>query len=111
METLELKYTDDEGTPEKTREEVRPGSPYIVFSTKPSIQIVLDNPTQRSGMFRITTGVSEADTVQSLTEKICKIIGLKGMWIYFVFLILILKLRITFLITKNHHMAKQLFIY
>lgn len=73
-----MKYTDEEGTSEKTREEVCPGSPYIVFSTKPSVQIVLDNPTQRSGMFRITTGISEADTVQSLTEKISKILGLKG---------------------------------
>lgn len=73
-----IKYTDDSDAPEKTREEVRPGNPYIGFSTKPSVTVVLDNPTQRSGMFRITTGICNGDTTKEFSEKVAKIIGLKG---------------------------------
>lgn len=78
METLEIKFTDDEFAPEKTREEVRPGNPYIVFSTRPFVEVTLDNPVQRSGLFRITTGISDNDSTKHFIEKISKIVGLKG---------------------------------
>lgn len=78
LETLEIKYTDDPSAPEKTREEVRPGSPFISFSVAPHVPVELVNPTERSGLFQVNTIISEGDTVQSLREKLAKIIGLKS---------------------------------
>lgn len=78
MEHLDIKYTDDEDASEKTREEVCPGSPFIVFSAKLSVPIVLENPVPRSGHFTITSEISDGDTTKSLTDKIARIVGLKG---------------------------------
>ncbi|KAM8716260.1 hypothetical protein ACLKA7_003184 [Drosophila subpalustris] len=77
LDTLEVKYTDDPSAPEKTREEVRPGSPFIAFSVAPHVCVELINPVERSGLFQVNTIISEGDTVQSLREKLAKIIGLK----------------------------------
>ncbi|XP_023175082.2 leucine--tRNA ligase, cytoplasmic [Drosophila hydei] len=78
LESLEIKYTDDPSAPEKTREEVRPGSPFISFSVAPHVPVELVNPTERSALFQVNTIISEGDTVLSLREKISKIIGLKA---------------------------------
>lgn len=77
MDTLEIKYTDDPSAPEKTREEVRPGSPFINFSVAPNVSVELTNPVERSSLFQVNTIISEGDTTQSLREKLSKIIGLK----------------------------------
>ncbi|XP_034473062.1 leucine--tRNA ligase, cytoplasmic [Drosophila innubila] len=77
LDTLEIKYTDDASAPEKTREEVRPGSPFIAFSVAPHVSVELTNPIERSGLFQVNAIISEGDTVQSLREKLAKIIGLK----------------------------------
>lgn len=60
------------------REDVRPGSPYIVFSVKPSVAVVLDNPQQRSNLFRINLNVTDGETTASFTDKVAKVVGLKG---------------------------------
>lgn len=83
---ITIKCTDDPDVPEKTREEVRPGNPYIAFSTKPSVTVVIDNPIQRSGQFRITTGICDGDTTDAFTEKVAKNIGLKGTFFLFIYL-------------------------
>lgn len=78
LETLDIKCTDDKDANEKTKEEVCPGHPFIVFSSKPSVPIVLENPVPRSGLFTITSDISDGDTTQSLTDKIARVVGLKG---------------------------------
>lgn len=78
LESLDIRTTDEEGTPEKMREEVRPGSPYIVFSVKPSVAVVLDNPQQRSSLFRINSNITDAETTAKFTDKVAKVVGLKG---------------------------------
>ncbi|ALC38838.1 CG33123 [Drosophila busckii] len=78
LDTLEIKYTDDASAPEKTREEVRPGAPFISFSIAPHVSVEFINPTERSSLFQINTIISEGDTVESLREKLAKIIGLKS---------------------------------
>ncbi|EDV99142.1 leucine--tRNA ligase, cytoplasmic [Drosophila grimshawi] len=78
LDNLEIKYTDDPSAPEKTREEVRPGSPFICFSVAPHVSVELVNPTERSSLFQVNTIISEGDTVESLREKLAKILNLKS---------------------------------
>lgn len=78
METLDIKCTDEKGASEKTQDEVCPGHPFIVFSAKPSVAVVLDNPTPRSGLFTIKSEITNGDTTKTFNDKIAKIIGIKG---------------------------------
>jgi leucyl-tRNA synthetase len=77
IEELSVRYTDDPEAPEKTREEVRPAAPFIMFSVKPFVGVALENPTPRSGLFTVQLKVSEGDTTKTLKEKLAKEIGLK----------------------------------
>ncbi|XP_037957838.1 leucine--tRNA ligase, cytoplasmic [Teleopsis dalmanni] len=78
LDQLEVKYTDDSSAPEKTREEVRPGSPFIIFSIAPHVLVELVNPSERSGLFQVNTVISEGDSVETLRQRLAKIINLKG---------------------------------
>lgn len=78
LESLDIKFTDDPTASEKTKEEVRPGIPFIVYSTKPSVKVTLENPMPRSGMFTNFLNVSDGDTTQVLKEKLVKNLGLKA---------------------------------
>ncbi len=78
LESLEIKYTTESDAPDRNREEVRPGYPFIEFSCKPAVQITLDNPDQMSGLFRVNLTISDGDTTKSITEKLAKVIELKG---------------------------------
>lgn len=75
---IEVKYTDDPEAPEKTREEVRPGSPFIAFIIAPNVAVELVNPIERSGLFQVNTVICEGETVQQLTEKLAKMINFKA---------------------------------
>lgn len=77
IEQLEVKFTDDASAPEKLKEEVRPGTPFIVYTSKPSVRIDLENPVARSGMFSQFLNVSDGDTTDSLKLKLMKSLGLK----------------------------------
>lgn len=73
-----MKYTTESDAPDRNREEVRPGHPFIEFSTKPAVNVVFDNPMQMSGFFRVNLGISDGDTTKSILEKVAKVIELKG---------------------------------
>lgn len=72
---MEIHSTDEEITSEKLREETCPANPFIIFSLKPTVQVVLENPIPRSGLFTITSNISNGETTQSFTNKIAKIVG------------------------------------
>ncbi|KAL9925501.1 leucyl-tRNA synthetase isoform 1-T1 [Glossina fuscipes fuscipes] len=78
LDAVEIKYTDDLDAPEKTREEVRPGAPFISFSIAPHVPVAFVNPIERSGLFQVNTMVVEGETVKSLKEKLAKLIGFKA---------------------------------
>lgn len=78
MESLEVKYTTESDAPDRNREEVRPGHPFIEFSSKPAVMITLDNPIQLSGFFRLNLPISDGDTTKLIFEKVAKLIELKG---------------------------------
>lgn len=77
LESLEIRFTDDPAATEKMKEEVCPGIPFIVYSTKPSVKITLENPIPRSGLFTQHLNVSDGDTSKTLKEKLAKSLGLK----------------------------------
>lgn len=77
LDTLTIKYTDDPNVPEKTREEVRPGVPYIAFSIKPFVRIQLENPLPRSSLFTVTVNVVEGENVKALYEKVGRSLDMK----------------------------------
>lgn len=79
LETVAIRHTDEAGVPEKTREEVRPGSPYVAFSVAPFVTVKLDNPQQRSGLFSVHLNVMEAESSDTFTQKLAKQIGLKDL--------------------------------
>ena len=77
LESLEICFTDDPKADQKTRDEVRPGIPHIAYSTKPSVNVTLDNPVPRSGFFTQSLNISDGDTVKGLKEKLAKLLNLK----------------------------------
>lgn len=77
LESLDICFTDDKTATELMKEEVCPGLPHIVYTTKPSIKISIDNPTPRSGFFSQFLNVSDGDTTKGLREKLAKSLGLR----------------------------------
>ncbi|CRL00851.1 CLUMA_CG014102, isoform A [Clunio marinus] len=77
LECLEIRFTDDSTATEKTKEEVTPGNPFIIYTVKPSIKINVENPVPRSGMFTQFLNVSDGDTTTFLKQKLAKNLGLK----------------------------------
>lgn len=79
LEAIEIRFTDDPTATDKMKEEVRPGTPFIVYTTKPSVKITIENPIPRSGNFTQFLNVSDGDTTKGLKEKLAKSLGLKEM--------------------------------
>lgn len=77
LESLAVRFTDDATADQKMKEEVRPGVPFIVYTTKPSIKVNFENPVPRSGQFTQCLNVSQGDTVKDLKEKLAKAVNLK----------------------------------
>lgn len=78
LETLNIRFTDETDAPEKMKEEVRPGAPYIVFTVKPFVMVTLENPIERSGLFTVNLNLCEGDTCSIFREKLAKQIEFKA---------------------------------
>lgn len=76
LETLNICFTDDPTASDKMKEEVCPGLPFIVYTTKPTITINIENPIPRSGLFSQFLNVAEGDSTKLLKEKLAKSLGL-----------------------------------
>lgn len=77
LEQLDIKFTSDPEALEKTKEEVQPGFPFIIYSVKPSVKVTFENPTPRSGLFTQFLNVSDGDSVDNLKQKLAKALGIK----------------------------------
>lgn len=77
LEQLEIKFTSDPEALEKTKEDVQPGFPFIIYSVKPSVKVTFENPIPRSGLFTQFLNVSDGDSVDILKQKLAKALGIK----------------------------------
>lgn len=78
LESLHIRFTDEADAPEKMKEEVRPGAPYIVFRVKPFVSVTLENPIERSGLFTVNLNLNDGDTSTKFREKLAKQIEFKA---------------------------------
>lgn len=73
-----VKYTDDEGATEKMKE-CCPGSPFVLFSSKPGVQIEFINPIPMSGLLSINLLVYDGETLEEIGKRLIKNLGnIKG---------------------------------
>ncbi|KAK2588219.1 hypothetical protein KPH14_004254 [Odynerus spinipes] len=68
LDEIIIKYTDE--APEKTKEECCPGSPYMNFSAKPSVQLTLLNPQRCVGLFRTNVKVYDTNTISDVIVRL-----------------------------------------
>ena len=73
MENIHLKYSDSPEANEKIREDCCPGNPYIVFSTRPGVPLLVVNPQRQSGHFSHTLTVGDGDSVVKLAAQISRV--------------------------------------
>lgn len=69
LEGVDVKYSSEAA--EKVQEECRPGNPFIVFRTEPSVSVKLVNNQPHTGLFGVPNfPVMEGDTVASLAKRL-----------------------------------------
>ncbi|XP_018328827.1 leucine--tRNA ligase, cytoplasmic [Agrilus planipennis] len=71
LEDLLLRYTDEEGAPERTKE-CCPGQPYIIFDTKPGVKVEFFNPEPGNGLFSFYVKIQEGDSYEKVIGRLAK---------------------------------------
>ncbi|XP_050503774.1 leucine--tRNA ligase, cytoplasmic [Diabrotica virgifera virgifera] len=71
LEEVIIKYTDDPEATEKMKE-CCPGSPFVLFSTKPGIKLEFINPVPQNGLFSKVLTVSDGDTYEKVVQRLAK---------------------------------------
>lgn len=71
VEEVTVKFTDDADASEKMKE-CCPGSPFVLFSTKPGVKLELVNPVPGTGLFSRYLVISDGDTHRKIVDKLCK---------------------------------------
>ncbi|XP_053599926.1 leucine--tRNA ligase, cytoplasmic [Plodia interpunctella] len=72
LESLEVKHTDSEDTPEKTKEDCAPGQPHINFTAEVGVVVNFINPTPLNGLFTVPVNLIDGDTVDKVKAKIVR---------------------------------------
>ncbi|XP_052738186.1 leucine--tRNA ligase, cytoplasmic [Bicyclus anynana] len=72
LDSIEVRHTDSDGAPEKSREECAPGSPHVTFASEPRARVTLLNPAPRSGLFAAALALADGDSVARLKAKLVK---------------------------------------
>ncbi|PVD35216.1 hypothetical protein C0Q70_06497 [Pomacea canaliculata] len=70
LEGLDIKFS--EGADEKVREDCCPGKPFITYRTEPSVNILLINQQQGSGLFEMSVPVFEGDIPAKIAARLAK---------------------------------------
>ena len=67
---MEVKFSNEAN--EKTQEECRPGGPFIIFRTEPSVPLTVINNQPHTGLFQTVLPVLEGDDVSSLIRRLAR---------------------------------------
>jgi len=70
LEGVEVGWSEEAG--EKAREECRPGAPFIIYRTEPSVALSLVNNQPHTGMFRVECPVLPGDSPQALLDRLAR---------------------------------------
>ena len=70
LDGMEVKFSNEAN--EKTQEECRPGGPFIIFRTEPSVPLTVINNQPHTGLFQTVLPVLEGDDVSSLIRRLAR---------------------------------------
>ena len=70
LDGIDIKFSNEAN--EKTQEECRPGEPFIVFRTEPSVALTFLNDQPFSGLFQTTCSFLEGDDVDKLVKRLAR---------------------------------------
>lgn len=73
LEEVIVSPSDSSEAPENVREECCPGVPYMVFSTKPGVNLTFVNPTPQNGLFTHSIPVHDKDTAEKVSTRLTKL--------------------------------------
>merc|ERR1712228_212402 len=69
-EGIDIEFS--EKASEKTQEECKPGTPFIVFRVDPSINLTFVNDQPHTGLFTITCPIMENDTCKKIALRLSR---------------------------------------
>lgn len=70
LDGMDVKFSNEAN--EKTQEECRPGGPFIVFRTEPSVPLTVVNNQPHTGLFQTVLPVLEGDDVSTLIRRLAR---------------------------------------
>ena len=70
LDGMDVKFSNEAN--EKTQEECRPGGPFIVFRTEPSVPLTVINNQPHTGLFQTVLPVLEGDDVPTLIRRLAR---------------------------------------
>ena len=70
LDGMDVKFSNEAN--EKTQEECRPGGPFIVFRTEPSVPLTVINNQPHTGLFQTVLPVLEGDDVATLIRRLAR---------------------------------------
>lgn len=68
MEGVDVKFASEAN--EKIQEECRPGTPFILFRTDPSVDLTLINNQPHSGLFHVICPIMDGDNLEKIARRI-----------------------------------------
>ncbi|XP_045480159.1 leucine--tRNA ligase, cytoplasmic isoform X1 [Harmonia axyridis] len=71
VDEIIVKFTDDPSATDKMKE-CCPGSPFVVFSSKPGVKIEFVNPIPSSGLFSLKLPILDGDSLNDVTQRLSK---------------------------------------
>lgn len=71
MEEVVIKFTDDKEASEKMKE-CCPGTPFVLFSTKPGVKVDFTNPILHNGLFSKFVTISDGDSYMKVIQRLAK---------------------------------------
>lgn len=68
LDGMEVKWSNEAN--EKTQEECRPGVPFVVFWTAPSVPLTMVNNQPQNGLFQLTCPILDEDTCLTIAKRL-----------------------------------------